>query len=137
MKPVLVTRTFLPPMREYVDLLEGVWSRAQVTNNGPLVQQLEAELLPHHGAPHLLLLGNGTIALQLALRALDITGEVITTPYSYVASTTAILWEHCRPVFADIDPVSFCIDPARIEACITPRPPRGTACCPRNRRRCR
>ena len=120
MSPVHVTRTFLPPMAEYLPLLEGIWSRAQVTNNGPLVLALEEKLREHHGTPHVLFLGNGTIALQIALRALDITGEVITTPYSYVASTTAILWEHCRPVFADIDPVSFCIDPRKIEERITP-----------------
>ena len=121
MAQVLVTRTYLPELSEYTELLEGVWHRGQVTNNGPLLQELEDSLVPHHGTDHVLLVGNGTIALQLALRALDITGEVITTPYSYVASTTAILWEHCTPVHVDIDPVTFCIDPARIEAAITPR----------------
>jgi dTDP-4-amino-4,6-dideoxygalactose transaminase len=105
--PVHVTRTFLPPMEEYTALLEGVWNARQVTNNGALVRRLENELAGRFDLPNPLFLGNGTIALQMALRALDITGEVITTPYSYVASTTAILWERCTPVFADIDPVSF------------------------------
>lgn len=111
----------MPPLEEYVALLEGIWERGHVTNNGPLVQRFERELNDRFDLPHPLFVGNGTIALQLALRALDITGEVITTPYSYVASTTAILWERCTPVFADIDPISFCLDPARIEALITPR----------------
>ena len=121
MAQVLVTRTYLPELAEYTALLEGIWQRGQVTNNGALVQELEGSLAPYHGTEQVLFAGNGTIALQLALRALDITGEVITTPYSYVASTTTILWEHCTPVHVDIDPVSFCLDPARIEAAITPR----------------
>jgi len=78
MAQVLVTRTYLPELSEYTELLEGVWHRGQVTNNGPLLQELEDSLVPHHGTDHVLFVGNGTIALQLALRALDITGEVIT-----------------------------------------------------------
>ncbi|MBK8614361.1 MAG: DegT/DnrJ/EryC1/StrS family aminotransferase [Flavobacteriales bacterium] len=93
----------MPPLGDYVELLEGIWERQQVTNNGALVQQLEKALQPHHGTPHVLYATNGTITLQLALKALGITGEVITTPFSYVASTTAILWEHCTPVFVDIE----------------------------------
>ncbi|MBL7965261.1 MAG: DegT/DnrJ/EryC1/StrS family aminotransferase [Flavobacteriales bacterium] len=119
--PIHVTRTFLPPLAEYEALLREVWATGQVTNNGALLRRLEEELAPHLGMAHGLFVGNGTIALQLALRALDITGEVITTPFSYVASTSAILWEHATPVFADIDPITFNIDPARIEALITPR----------------
>ena len=107
MAQVLVTRTYLPELAEYTALLEGIWQRGQVTNNGALVQELEGSLAPYHGTEQVLFAGNGTIALQLALRALDITGEVITTPYSYVASTTTILWEHCTPVHVDIDPVSM------------------------------
>lgn len=119
--PIHVTRTFLPPLEEYMALVREAWDSGWVTNNGVLVRRLEQELGDRFALPHPLFVGNGTIALQLALRALDISGEVITTPYSYVASTTAILWERCTPVFADIDPVSFCLDPARIEALITPR----------------
>ena len=111
----------MPPIGDYVELLEGIWERQQVTNNGTLVQQLEKALLPYHGTPHLLYATNGTITLQLALKALGITGEVITTPFSYVASTTAILWEHCTPVFVDIEADGFNIDAELIEAAITPR----------------
>jgi dTDP-4-amino-4,6-dideoxygalactose transaminase len=98
-----------------------VWDRCHVTNNGPLAQELERSLLPYHGTRHVLFAGNGTITLQIALRALGITGEVVTTPFSYVASTTSILWEHAVPVFADIAPDGFNIDPASIEQRITPR----------------
>lgn len=118
---VFVTRTYMPPIGEYTELLRGVWERGHVTNNGPLCQELEKALLPYHGTRHVLLMGNGTITLQLAIRALDLTGEVITTPFSYVASTTAVLWERCVPVFADIAPDGFNIDPAAIEAAITSR----------------
>ncbi len=118
---VFVTRTFLPGIEDYAKLLRGIWDRGQVTNNGPLCQELEQALLPYHGTRHVLLMGNGTITLQIAIRALDLDGEVITTPFSYVASTTAVLWERCVPVFADIAPDGFNIDPAAIEAAITPR----------------
>lgn len=120
-EPVLVTRTFLPPLAAYQERLAGIWERGYLTNNGPLLQEFEGRIATEQGLTDTLMLGNGTIALQLALRALDITGEVITTPYSYVASTTAILWERCTPVFVDIDPATFCLDPCLIEAAITPR----------------
>lgn len=116
-----VTRAFLPPFEELVGLLQAVWDSGQLTNNGPLLKQLEAELLPYHGTKHVLLASNGTVTLQLALRALGITGEVITTPFSYVASTTAIIWERCTPVFVDIEQDGFNIDADRIERAITPR----------------
>ncbi|MFN3875507.1 MAG: DegT/DnrJ/EryC1/StrS family aminotransferase [Flavobacteriales bacterium] len=117
---IQVTRTFLPPRQEWLDLVDQAWASAQLTNNGPLAQRLELELEPWHGAKPLFV-SNGTIALQLAIRALEVEGEVITTPFSYVASTTAIIWEGCSPVMADIDPGTFCIDPARIEERITAR----------------
>jgi dTDP-4-amino-4,6-dideoxygalactose transaminase len=120
-EPVHVTRTFMPPLAEVHELLEGIWSRGQLTNNGPLLLELEQRLKAHLGLDHLIVVGNGTIALQLAIRALDLHGEVITTPYSYAASTTSILWERCTPVHVDIDPVTFCIDPQQVEAAITPR----------------
>ena len=120
-RPIHVTRTFLPPLEEYTALLKSAWQSAQLTNNGPMALELEGRLEERLGVGRVFFTGNGTIAMQLALQALDIKGEVITTPYSYVATTTALLWEHCTPVFADIDPATFCIDPQRIEERITPR----------------
>lgn len=114
-----VTKTYLPPIGEYEAYLKQIWERAWVTNHGPLVRQLEEELKEYLGVKHLFFAGNGTIVLQMALKALNITGEVITTPFSYVATTTAILWENCVPVFADIEPATCCIDPGKIEALIT------------------
>lgn len=116
-----VTKTFLPPMDEYTELLKRAWDRQWVTNHGPLLQELEAGLKAYLGVNNLLVCCNGTIALQMALKALELTGEVITTPFSYVATTTAIIWENCSPVFVDIDPRNFCIDPAKIVAAITDR----------------
>lgn len=116
-----VTRAFLPPFDDLTGLLQSVWDSGQLTNNGPLLRRLEEELLPYHGSEHVLLASNGTVTLQLALRALGITGEVITTPFSYVASTTAIIWERCTPVFVDIEPDGFNIDADGIERAITPR----------------
>ncbi|MBL8011601.1 MAG: DegT/DnrJ/EryC1/StrS family aminotransferase [Flavobacteriales bacterium] len=120
-RTVFVTRTYMPDLEAYTGMLRGIWASGQVTNNGPLCQELESALLPHHGTRHVLLMGNGTITLQIAIRALEVGGEVITTPFSYVASTTAVLWEQCTPVFADIAPDGFNIDPSAIEAAITPR----------------
>ena len=116
-----VTKTFLPPLEEYVSYLERIWDTAWVTNNGPLVKELEHRLTKTLGVPYLQYVSNGTIALQLALKVLGIRGEVITTPFSYVATTTAILWEGCRPVFVDIHPETFCINPDLIEDAITER----------------
>lgn len=115
-----VTKTFLPPLEDYVRYLEQLWASGWITNNGVLVQELEAKLAEYLGIPYVQYVSNGTIALQLALKALNITGEVITTPFSYVATTTAILWEHCQPVFVDIEDRTFCIDAERIESAITP-----------------
>lgn len=114
-----VTKTFLPPLEEYNRLLERVWKNGWVTNNGELVRELQERLKNYLGVKHLLFCTNGTIALQIALKALGIKGEVVTTPYSYVATTGAILWENCTPVFVDIDKNNFCIDPLKIEAAIT------------------
>ncbi len=114
-----VTKPFLPPEEEYLSLLRGVWERNWLTNNGPLVNELELALKEYLGLSHLLFLGNGTIALQLAIKALQLDGEVITTPFSYVATTSSLVWEGCSPVFADIDPETLNISPAAIEACIT------------------
>ena len=120
-KPIFVTQPHLPPLEEFIPYLQQIWDSRALTNKGPFHRQLEQALCDYLGVEHLALFANGTLALVTALQALRITGEVITTPYSYVASTTAILWEHCTPVHVDIDPVTFCIDPARIEAAITPR----------------
>lgn len=115
-----VTKPFLPPQAAYQSLIDGVWQRNWLTNNGPLVNELELKLKQHLGLPHLLFVGNGTIALQLAIKALGLKGDIITTPFSYVATTSSIVWENCRPVFADIDPHSLNIDPDSIESVITP-----------------
>lgn len=116
-----VTKTFLPGIGEYEALLAGIWASGQITNNGPLCQRLAGQLEAALGVTNLELVSNGTLALQLAIKALDLAGEIITTPYSYVATTSSILWEGCAPVFVDIDAKTFCIDPELIEVAITPR----------------
>lgn len=110
-----VTKPFSPPIEEYQSLLKDVWDRNWFTNNGPLVNKLELELKNYLNQKHLLFVGNGTVALQLALKALGITKKVITTPFSYVATTSSIVWEGCTPVFVDIDPETLNIDPSKIE----------------------
>ncbi|HMK27083.1 MAG TPA: DegT/DnrJ/EryC1/StrS family aminotransferase [Chitinophagaceae bacterium] len=114
-----VTKTYLPPFEDYVQQLKRAWERGWITNNGILVTELEAKLKEYLGVEHLLFCSNGTVVLQMALRVLNITKEVITTPFSYVATSNAILWEQCEPVFVDIDKNDFCIDPTKIEAAIT------------------
>lgn len=114
-----VTKTFLPPFEEYTALLKRAWGKGWITNNGELVQELEQELKDYLGVKNLLFASNGTIVLQMALKVLNITKEVITTPFSYVATTNCILWEGCQPVFVDIDPTTYCIDADKIEAAIT------------------
>lgn len=114
-----VTKPFLPPYAEYEKYLRGVWARCWLTNNGPLVNELEMRLKQALDLEHLLFLGNGTIALQIAIKALGLTGEIITTPFSYVATTSSIVWEGCKPVMVDISPETLNIDPEKIEAAIT------------------
>lgn len=116
-----VTKTYLPPLEEYVGYLERIWASNQLTNNGSLVKELEAKLKEYLGVRHLFFVSNGTIALQIAIKALSLTGEIITTPFSYVATTSSIVWEGCTPVFVDIDPETLNINPELIEAAITPR----------------
>lgn len=116
-----VTKSFLPPIDEYISYLEKIWESNQLTNNGQFVKELEAKLKEYLGVKHLFFVNNGTIALQIAIKALDLHDEVITTPFSYVATTSSIVWEGCQPVFVDIDPHTLCIDPHLIEAAITPR----------------
>lgn len=114
-----VTKSYLPPLEEYVKYLEKIWSTNWLTNHGPLVQELENRLSEYLEVPFVNYVSNGTIALQIAINALNIHGEVITTPFSYVATCNSILWEKCTPVFVDIDPKTLCIDPEQIELAIT------------------
>ncbi|MFJ7439933.1 DegT/DnrJ/EryC1/StrS family aminotransferase [Methylorubrum thiocyanatum] len=120
-EPVFVTRPFLPPLEEFEPLLRRIWQTRILTNGGPFHRELEAQLTTHLGVPQVALFNNATTALIVALRALDLSGEVITTPYSFVATSHALLWSGLTPVFVDINPVTLNLDPARIEAAITPR----------------
>lgn len=114
-----VTKPFLPPQEDYTTYLDGVWQRKWLTNMGPLASQLEMELKAYLDVSHLLFVTNGTVALQMAIKALDLKGEIITTPFSFVATTSSIVWEGCTPVFVDIDQQSLNIDPKQIETAIT------------------
>ncbi len=114
-----VTKPFLPDMQDYIEYLTGIWDRCWLTNNGPLVNDLELKLKDYLKVNHLLFMSNGTIALQIAIKALELKGEIITTPFSYIATTSSILWEGCEPVFVDIDKRTLNIDPNLIEAAIT------------------
>jgi dTDP-4-amino-4,6-dideoxygalactose transaminase len=116
-----VTKTFLPSFDEYTALLKRAWDKGWITNNGELVQELEQKLKDYLDVPYLLFCNNGTVVLQMALKALNITGEVLTTPFSYVATTGAILWENCKPIFVDIDQQTLCMDPDKMERAITER----------------
>ena len=118
---IYVTKPYLPPLEEFVPYLEQIWSNKVLTNCGPFHQQLEAELCAYLGVEHICLFTNATIALVTALQALRITGEVITTPYSFVATSHSLLWNGVKPVFVDVDPDTLNIDPAKIEAAITPQ----------------
>jgi dTDP-4-amino-4,6-dideoxygalactose transaminase len=119
-KKIFVTKSFLPPQEEYESYLQGIWQRGQLTNQGPLLKEFEVKTKNYLGISDFHFVANGTVALQLALSALDVSeGEVITTPFSYVATTSAILWERCTPVFVDINPETYCIDAEKIEAAIT------------------
>lgn len=109
----------MPPRDEFQKHLQGIWEREYLTNNGPLVQELERRLKDYLAIEQLLFLSNGTVALQIAIKALELRGEIITTPFSYVATTSSIVWEGCTPVFADIDPDTLNINPERIEEAIT------------------
>jgi dTDP-4-amino-4,6-dideoxygalactose transaminase len=116
-----VTKPFLPAIEEYLPYLRQIWERNWLTNNGPLVNELELRLKEHLSLNHLLFLTNGTIALQIAIKALGLSGEIITTPFTYIATTSAIVWEGCEPVFVDIEESTLNIDASKIEAAITPR----------------
>lgn len=120
-QPIYVTQPFLPPLEEYLPYLEKIWANKVLTNGGPFHQQLEKELCDYLGVKYISLFTNGTIALVTALQALRITGEVITTPYSFVATAHSLLWNGIKPVFVDVDPRTLNLDPAKIEAAITPQ----------------
>ncbi|KQT17870.1 aminotransferase DegT [Chryseobacterium sp. Leaf404] len=114
-----VTKPFLPNIEEYQNYLTGIWQRKWLTNMGPLASDLEIKLKQYLGINHLLFVTNGTVALQMAIKALDLKGEIITTPFSFVATTSSIVWEGCTPIFVDIDKESLNIDASKIEASIT------------------
>lgn len=118
-KNIYVTQPFLPPLEEFVRSLESIWKGKILTNGGPYHQELEHALCDHLGVPNIALFANGTLALITALQALRVAGEVITTPYSFVATSHALLWHNCKPVFVDVEPNTLNIDPGRIEAAIT------------------
>lgn len=120
MKNIFVTSPLLPPLDEFVPYLEQIWDNKWLTNNGPFHQQLEQKLAEYLGVKHLCLFSNGTLALLTAFQALRITGEVITTPYSFVATSHSLLWNGLKPVFVDIDPVTCNLNPESIERAITP-----------------
>jgi dTDP-4-amino-4,6-dideoxygalactose transaminase len=116
---IKVTKTFLPPLEEYTHYLREIWDREWVTNNGTCLVELEEKLAHRLKVKHVIIVNNGTIAIQIAIKALGLTGEIITTPFSYVATTSTIVWENCNPVFADIDRDTLCIDPNKVEQLIT------------------
>ena len=120
-KKIFVTEPAMPPLEEFLPYLEKIWDSKWLTNGGPFHQQLEHELAEYLGVKHLALFTNATIALVTALQALRISGEVITTPYSFVATAHSLLWNGIKPVFVDIDPETFNLDPRKIEAAITPQ----------------
>ena len=120
-QPIYVTQPYLPPLDEFVPYLEKIWANKILTNGGPFHQQLEHALCEYLGVKHLALFTNATIALVTALQALRVTGEVITTPYSFVATAHSLLWNGIKPVFVDVDPNTLNLDPAKIEAAITPQ----------------
>ncbi|WP_417539724.1 DegT/DnrJ/EryC1/StrS family aminotransferase [Marinobacter sp.] len=120
-KNVPVTSPLLPPLEEFIPYLERIWESRILTNGGSMHQALEQALCEYLGVEHIALFANGTLALVTALQALRITGEVITTPYSFVATAHSLLWNGIKPVFVDIDPVTLNIDPSKIEAAITPQ----------------
>jgi dTDP-4-amino-4,6-dideoxygalactose transaminase len=119
--PIYVTQPYLPPLAEFLPYLEEIWDKKILTNGGPFHQQLEEALCQYLGVNHLALFTNGTLGLVTALQAMRVTGEVITTPYSFVATAHSLLWNGIKPVFVDVDPNTLNLDPSRIEAAITPQ----------------
>ncbi|MEK7345079.1 MAG: DegT/DnrJ/EryC1/StrS family aminotransferase [Pseudomonadota bacterium] len=120
-KPIFVTQPYLPPLEEFTPYLQQIWDNKILTNGGPYHQQLEKALCEYLGVEHIALFSNGTLALITALQALRVTGEVITTPYSFVATAHSLHWHGNKPVFVDVEPNTLNMDPAKIEAAITPQ----------------
>jgi dTDP-4-amino-4,6-dideoxygalactose transaminase len=120
-QPIFVTQPYLPPLEEFTPYLQKIWDNKLLTNGGPFHQQLEKALCEYLGIEHVALFSNGTLALITALQALRITGEVITTPYSFVATAHSLLWHGNKPVFVDVESETLNLDPAKIEAAITPQ----------------
>lgn len=118
--PIYVTRPHMPPLKEFVPYLEKIWETHWLTNAGPFHQELEPRLAKHLGVEHLSLFNNATIGLIVAIQALRITGEVITTPFTFPATTHSLLWNGIKPVFVDIDPITLNLDPSQVERAITP-----------------
>ena len=116
-----VTKTFFPPLEEYKRQLERVWKNEWLTNRGELLLELEVKVKEYLGTSNIIIMNNGTIPLQIALKILGKKGEVITTPFSYIATSAAIIWENCIPVFVDINSKYLTIDETKIEAAITPK----------------
>lgn len=120
-EPIYVTRPFLPPLADYAAGMEEIWRNVRLTNDGPILRRFESKLARYLGTENLALFANGTLALHLALRGLGIQGEVITTPFTFAATTHALVWNGNQPVFADIEPTTYTLDPTAVEAAITPR----------------
>ena len=120
-KPIFVTMPTLAPLNELNPLMEGIWERGILTHNGPLVQQFEKEVAQFLNVRNMVAVSNGTIAIQMGIKALELRGEIITTPFTFIATLSSIIWENCTPVFVDINPETFNIDPQKIEERITNR----------------
>ena len=127
-KPIYVTKPHLPPLEDFIPYLEEIWASGCLTNGGPMHQRLERELAGFLGVPFVSLFNNATNALMVALNALHVAGEVITTPYSFVATTHSLLWSGNRPVFVDIDPVTLNLDPQGLKRQSRKTPPRSCRC---------
>jgi dTDP-4-amino-4,6-dideoxygalactose transaminase len=119
-KPVYVTRPFLPPIEEFCQGLKEIWENHWLTNNGPILNRFTQQLANYFETDNVCLFNNGTLALQIGLQGMGISGEVITTPFTFVATTHALFWNKIRPVFVDIEPDYYTLDPEKVEAAITP-----------------
>lgn len=119
-KPIYVTRPFLPPLEEFMEGLKEIWESGWLTNNGPILQRFTNKLCNYFDTDNICLFNNGTLALQIGLQGMGISGEVITTPFTFVATTHVLYWNKIRPVFVDIEPEYYTIDPDKVEAAITP-----------------
>ena len=119
-KPIYVTKPFLPSLEEYKAGLQEIWDNAWLTNNGPVLQRYTKQLESYLGTENVCLFNNGTLALQIGMQGMQLAGEVITTPFTFVATSHALYWNKIRPVFVDIEPDGYTLDPAKVEAAITP-----------------